>query len=390
MDGAFGGEDKARSLIEVARQLAPRIAARTDEARALRRVPDETIADLRASSLFRAVKPTRFGGLELDPVVLYRVQVELGRACGSTAWVFGVLSVHTWQLALFPDEAQQEVWGRDPDALIASSYMPVGRVTREGGEVRLSGRWSFSSGIDHSDWVMLGGFLPAEDGRAPEMCTFLVPKSDCTVVDTWFVTGLVASGSKDVVVEGARVPAHRIHRFADGFRQDSPGNAWNPSPVYRYPFGQIHVRCVSTPALGVALGAVDAARALADEVTDPVERLRLREAIATASARIDRELLALERDFGEMADLIGRGAPIPLERRARNRHDAARAVGEAIAAVDALFTAAGLRALRGDHPLNRAFQDVHAIRAHHANGPDGPTRNLGGVLLGERTTDYFL
>jgi 3-hydroxy-9,10-secoandrosta-1,3,5(10)-triene-9,17-dione monooxygenase len=392
MDGSAGNLDTALSLVERAKRLVPALRARTPLAAELRRIPDETMADLHANGLFKAVRPARFGGLELDPVNLYRLQLELGRGCGSTAWVFGVLSVHTWQLALFPLEAQEEVWGTSPDTLISSSYMPVGKVERVSGGVRLSGRWSFSSGCDHSDWVMLGGFVPAEkEGAQPEMRTFLLPRADYTIIDTWYVSGLVASGSKDIVVENAFVPEHRMHKFADGYRQDSPGNAINTSPVYRYPFGQIHVRSVSTPAVGVALGAIEAMRELAANGRfDAEEDLRMREAMAEGAACLDREIITLERNFAEMAEHIANKTPIPVERRARFRNDSARAVSEAVAVVDALFEAAGMPALQTGTAINRAFQDVHAIRGHHANGKDGPLRNFGGVLLGRKSTDYFI
>jgi 3-hydroxy-9,10-secoandrosta-1,3,5(10)-triene-9,17-dione monooxygenase len=237
--------------------------------------------------------------------------------------------------------------------------------------------------------VMLGGFVPG--GKEPEMRTFLLPRSDYEILDTWFVSGLVASGSKDIVVHDAFVPDHRMHRFSDGYRQDSPGNRINPSPVYRYPFGQIHVRSVSTPALGVARGAVSATRAAFDrgEIA-PEDEQRMREAMANAEAVLDREVLALERDFAEMSGAIRAGTTLPIERRARFRHDSARAVSEALRVVSELFTATGLAALRSEAKINRAFQDVHAIRAHHANGKDGPLRNFGGVLLGRKSTDYFI
>ena len=135
--------------------------------------------------------------------------------------------------------------------------MPVAKTEWVDGVVKLSGRWSFSSGCDACDWVFLGGFVPNEEGKPPDMRTFLVPRSDYEIIDNWHVSGLRGSGSKDVVVDGAFVPDHRMHKFTDGFRQQSPGNEINPSPVYKYPFGQIHVRSVSTPAVGAALGALD-------------------------------------------------------------------------------------------------------------------------------------
>src|SRR5262249_38516935 len=177
------------------------------------------------------------------------VQMTIAAACPSSAWVLGVVAVHGWQLALFPPQAQEDVWGRDREALISSSNAPTGKVIRVEGGFRISGRWSFSSGCDHCHWVFLGGFAPTAPGEKPDMRTFLLPRSDYRIDDNWHVAGLKGTGSKDIVVEDAFVPEHRTHRLIDGYLLKSPGHALNPAPLYRLPFGQIFVRSVSTSAI---------------------------------------------------------------------------------------------------------------------------------------------
>src|SRR5262249_52640035 len=160
------------------------------------------------------MQPSRWGGAEVDPGIFFEAQLALATACPSTAWVMGVVGVHSWQLALFPLAAQEEVWGSDPETLVSSSYAPTGKVERVDGGYRISGRWSFSSGCDHCQWVFLGGMVPPErEGAPPEMRTFLVPRSDYTIEDNWHVAGLKATGSKDIVIVGALVPEHRTHRI---------------------------------------------------------------------------------------------------------------------------------------------------------------------------------
>ncbi|MEZ4287421.1 MAG: acyl-CoA dehydrogenase family protein [Polyangiales bacterium] len=151
-------------LIERARALVPVLKERAKEAGELRRVPDATIADFHRLGFFKVVQPKRYGGYEMDPATIFDLQLELGRGCASSAWCYGVISVHSWQLALFDEKAQDEVWKNDPTTLISSSYMPVGKTKWVDGGVTLSGRWSFSSGCDHCEWVMLGGFVPSEEG----------------------------------------------------------------------------------------------------------------------------------------------------------------------------------------------------------------------------------
>lgn len=396
MDGDPNPIPTREELVARARELAPMLRDRARQTSELRRMPDETIEDFHRLGFFKVVQPRRYGGYEMDPSTIFDIQLELGRGCASSAWVYGVLSVHSWQLALFASEAQDEVWSENSKTLISSSYMPVAKTEWVDGGIKLTGRWSFSSGCDHCDWVFLGGFVPTEEGAPPDMRTFLVPRSDYEIVDNWYTSGLRGSGSKDVVVDGAFVPDHRMHKFSDGFRQKSPGNEVNPSPVYRYPFGQIHVRSVSTPAVAAAFGALDAyveymktkvSQATGGKAKDSFTNSLV---AAEASATLDREVLALRRNFTEMFDYLQRGEKIPLERRVHFRNDSARAVRVATEVVEQLFLSCGARAAFEDHPINRHFQDAHAIRLHHANGPEGPAANMGAVLFGRKNTDFFI
>jgi len=396
MDGDPTVIPTREELVQRARDLAPTLLERAKKASELRRVPDETIEDFHRLGFFKVVQPKRYGGYEMNPSIIFDLQLELGRGCASSAWVYGVLNVHMWQLALFAPEAQDEVWKDDPTTLISSSYMPVAKTEWVDGGIKLSGRWSFSSGCDACDWVFLGGFAPKEEGQPPDMRTFLVPRSDYEIIDNWFVSGLKGSGSKDVVVDGAFVPDHRMHKFIDGFKQRSPGNEINSSPVYRYPFGQIHVRSVSTPAVGAAFGALDAyiefmkakvSQATGGKASDSAANSAV---AAEATALLDREVLTLQRNFEEMFGYLERGEKLPLERRVQFRNDSACAVRVSTEVVQKLFVACGARAAFEDHPINRHFQDIHAIRLHYANSPDGPASNFGSVLFGKPSTDFFI
>jgi 3-hydroxy-9,10-secoandrosta-1,3,5(10)-triene-9,17-dione monooxygenase len=388
---------EAMGLIVRAQVLKEALTARAAKADELRRVPDETIADFREAGFFRMLQPTRWGGLEVDPTTFFDVQMAVASACPSSAWVLGVVAVHAWQLALFPLQAQEDVWGTDAGTLISSSYAPTGKVARAEGGYRISGRWSFSSGCDHCQWVFLGGFVPPEaEGKPPEMRTFLLPRSDYRIDDNWHVAGLKGTGSKDIVVENAFVPEHRTHKLIDGFKRQSPGNAVNPSPLYRLPFGQIFVRSVSTSAIGAAQGALDAfldiaaKRVAASDGAKVSEDPTTQTVCARAASLVDETRTVLRRNFEEMMSLVRDGKDIAIDRRVRFRHDSAMAVVKSVEAVDLLFTASGGRAIFLGSPLLRYFLDVHAARAHYANNPDKPGRNLGGVMLGAKTTDYFI
>jgi 3-hydroxy-9,10-secoandrosta-1,3,5(10)-triene-9,17-dione monooxygenase len=379
-----------------ARALAPVLAERVAEASRLRRLPDATIADLREAGFFRLLQPARWGGHEADPRIFFEVQMTLAAACASTAWVLGVVAVHSWQLALFPLAAQEEVWGKDPEALISSSYAPTGKVVRVDGGFRISGRWSFSSGCDHCSWVFLGGFVPVAAGEKPDMRTFLLGRADYRIEDNWHVAGLQGTGSKDIVVEDAFVPEHRTHRLIDGYLGKSPGNAVNPAALFRVPFGQLFVRSVSTSAIGIAQGCLDAYLAIAEKRIAAGDGAKVAEDPATqaicarAAAEIDEVRQVLHRNLDELMAAAREERQLPVERRARFRYDSSNAVERCKVVVDDLFTSSGGRAIFLSSPILRHFLDIHAARAHYANNPEKPARNFGGLQLKLRNADYFI
>jgi len=393
MNEAFGAQHD--ELIERAKELAPVLAERRAQANELRRLPDGTIANLRDAGFFRMLQPKRWGGLEVNPKTFFEVQRILARGCPSTAWVLGVVGVHAWQLGLFPEEAQKEVWGTDTGVLVSSSYAPTGAVKRVPGGFEVSGRWSFSSGSDHCKWVFLGGFAPVDDGP-PDMRTYLLPRNDYRVEDTWYVAGLRGTGSKDIVVERAYVPEHRTHRLIDGFKCKSPGNAVNSSPLYRLPFGQIFVRSVSTTAIGIAEAALEsftttaAKRVAAGDRSQVAIDPSVQRVCAEVATAIDEIRLTFGRNLDELIDYAERGEAPPVDRRVRFRHDSARAAERCCDAVNALFRATGGRAIFVGNPILNAWLDVNAARAHYANNPDKPARNFGGLQLEQKNTDFFI
>lgn len=383
------------ALIERTHALLPTLRERGPAAEADRKVAEETVADLHDAGLWKMLQPRRWGGHEVHPNTFFDVQIAIATACPSTAWVFGVVAVHSWQLALFDEQAQIDVWGDNPKALISSSYAPTGTVERVEGGYRISGRWSFSSGCDHCDWVFLGGFAPTEGGP-PDMRTFLVPRSDYAIEDNWHTIGLKATGSKDIVVDGAFVPEHRTHKMSDGFKCANPGNAVNDSALYRIPFGQLFVRSVSTTSIGIARGALDFYREVTRVKVGAADGLKAAEnpeaqlACARAQSGIDQMELVLRRNFDAMMGFAERGEVPSIEQRVAWRYDSSDTVQRCVGIVDAMFTACGGRALFLSSPMHRYFVDIHAARAHYANRPDKPGQNLGRVMLGGRTQDWFI
>ncbi|RMF19211.1 MAG: flavin-dependent monooxygenase [Candidatus Dadabacteria bacterium] len=384
-------------LVQRASDMVPRLRERADAAEAARMVPVETVQEMHEAGFFRVLQPRQFGGYECAPHTFFAIQRELARGCPSTAWIYGVIGIHQWQLALFPEQAQVDVWGEDDSTLISSSYMPVGKVEHTDGGVMLSGEWGFSSGCDHCTWVFLGGFVPKKDGDGPpDMVTFLVPRSDYEIVDDWFVSGLKATGSKTIRVDNKFVPSHRIHKFSDGFRQENPGNAVNDAPLFRLPFGQLFVRAVSTGAIGMLQGALDAYlevqqnRVMRGSGDAVAQQAGAQHAVANAEAVIDELVLVLERNLDDMMAYVQRGEKIPVDERVAWRYHSARVVTRCLEACELLMNESGGAAIFLKNPINRYFQDLRAARAHYANNPDKPGRNYGSVRMGLKNTDYFI
>ncbi|WP_116368540.1 flavin-dependent monooxygenase [Parahaliea mediterranea] len=387
----------AESLYRQAQQLVPELRKRQPSAIKLQRLPNVTLSDLQAGGFFRILQPKRFGGYELDPEVFFRVQMILAQGCMSTAWVLGVVAIHNWQLALFHEQAQRDVWAEDNSTLISSSYMPVGNVTRVDGGFRLSGHWGFSSGSMHCQWAFLGAAIPPEDeGDSPDYRTFLVPREDYDIEENWDVSGLEGTGSHDIVVRDAFVPEYRTHRSIDGFHCNSPGNQVNTAPLYRIPFGQIFVRAVSSAAIGSLKGitgdyiAVNRHRVGLNDgnkiATDPEAQVALAQALAV----VDECETIMFRNIRRMMAVATANSALPLEERIRMRYEAARVGARCADAVNDLFIACGAQGIHRSHPLNRAWLDINAGRTHVANNPFKFARNLGGSLMGQANTDSFL
>ena len=374
--------------LERAEALVPVLAARAREAEELRRIPDATIADLRQSGLFRALQPKRVGGAELPYEALVRITAILARGCGSTAWVYANLANHDFMLAMWPGEAQEEVWGKSADQLIGSALMfPPGRATKVPGGYKLSGRWKFSSGIDACSWTMLGGIASA-DGELPDYRVFLVPEGDYDTIDTWHAAGLKGTGSKDVTVSDIFVPEHRTLGIDRMKGCGAPGMALNPGPLYRLPVFDMFPYVVASTVLGLAQAAVQSfAEDTRHRVTSytttlmsdhATTQLRLGEAASAVEAA---ELMLITNCEAAMQAAEASRVPT-MEEKIRLRRDGAYAARLATHAVDLLFEAGGGEFLYEDKPIQRIFRDAHAAQNHYALTWDVAASAAGKFMLG--------
>lgn len=382
-------EAGAKMLADI-QALQPMLRANADRCREERRVPAENIEALKEAGFFLALQPEAWGGYELYPQDFFRMQMAIAEACMSTAWASGIVSVHSFQIALMDKRAQQDVWGEDIHTRVSSSYAPMGKVEEVEGGFKFSGRWGWSSGCDHCSWVLLGGILPDGTYR-----TFLLPNSDYRIEDTWNSMGLQGTGSNDIVVEDAFVPDYRTHKQSDGFLGTNPGIDDDSSLLYHLPWAQLFIRVVSTPAIGAARDALNLYRDMvtkkaSGDITKLSGDVGTQMRIAEATNGIDEMVTVLMRNFDSMITLLREGQEIPLEDRILYRYQASLVIEKSMAVVDSLFSSAGGSSVFQGSDIQQRFLDIHTARAHVANNPTSFARNLGAVSLGADNGDFFV
>lgn len=378
------------AMVAKARALLPRLrerAARTEE---LRHLPPETEKDLHDAGLFRMLQPRRIGGAELDYVALIDCADLLGQADASVAWNLANLASHHWMLGMFEPTAQDLVWGLDPDALIASSFIfPAGRATRVEGGYRLHGSWPFSSGVASCAWNMLASVVYSDDeADGIEYRIFLLPKADYKVLDTWNVAGLRGTGSCDVEVRDAFVPEDMTVAVGDLDGGPTPGSKLNPNPLYALPVFSLFPYVLSGVALGNAQACLDDYAEVVRHRISTYNHARLSDfqstqiKIAEASAKIDAARLIMRSACLNAMEDARRGHIPDMATKTRYRRDGAFSVNFCTDAVSMLFAASGARGLFTTGALQRQFRDAHAINSHLAFNFDAAGTNYGRVALG--------
>ncbi|MGW6701480.1 3-hydroxy-9,10-secoandrosta-1,3,5(10)-triene-9,17-dione monooxygenase oxygenase subunit [Nocardia sp. NPDC055049] len=385
-----------QEVTERVEALLPTLRERAQEAEDLRRIPEESMKALQETGFFRLLQPKQWGGHAADPVVFYDTVRRIASACGSTGWVSGIIGVHNWHLALFDQQAQQDVWGEDTDVRISSSYAPMGAGQAVDGGYIVRGSWAWSSGSDHATWAVLGGPV-IKNGKPVDFGSFLIPRSDYRIDDVWNVVGLRGTGSNTVVVEDIFVPSHRFLSFRAMSEGRAPGLEQNTDPVYKMPWGTIHPTTISAPIVGMGYGAyeahvehqgkrVRAAYAGENAKDDPFAKVR----VAEAASDIDAAWRQLSGNVAEEYALLLAGEEVPFDLRVRARRDQVRSTGRVIASIDKLFESSGATALANGTPLQRFWRDAHAGRVHAANDPERAYVMYGTHEFGLPVTDAMV
>ncbi|MDH5291202.1 MAG: oxidoreductase, partial [Acidimicrobiia bacterium] len=330
----------AAELVERARRLAPVLRERSVATNASRRLPRETIDDLRAAGVLKVLQSPRNGGYGLSMRDHLDVNAALGEGCGSTAWVVGVTHAHSWMMSHFPAEAQEATYGMNPDAFISAVIGPRGRAVRTDGGWRLSGVWPFASGSENADWLFLGAMMvDGDQDRGP--AEFLLPASSATYRDDWHTTGLTGTGSCTLEVHDLFVPDAFHLPMVELATGASPGavlqtEGWN----HRAAAIPVLILALAGPALGIARRAladfpsVIGKKTIAYTDTVQAEHTTTHLHIAEVAALIDEAHFHLYRAADDIDRAARNGVPLELLVRARIRSDCAEAARQCLEAVE--------------------------------------------------------
>lgn len=376
-------------MLNQARELAAVFRERAAECERLRRVPDETIEAVRAAGIVRLCQPRRIGGFEEGWDTLCEVSMELGHGDGAQAWVTNIYAEGSYMVALFPEQAQQEVWRADPSALVSSSISPVGnKVERVRDGFLLSGRWPFASGLHHSSWTVVGDLTPsAEDPAAPPAHHFfLIPAADRRVIDDWHTMGMAGTGSASFTLDRAFVPTHRALPHACVVAGEAPGTRINTNPIYRMPmYGFSFLALTSVPvgaveAMTLEFGKYVGERAGRAKGAAVVPHLQSRLTEASVEARAAR-LLVLDAARENMAKLRA-GDRLTAADAARTSRNGAYAAMLARRAASRMFEASGAHGIYLPGFMERTFRDVHAATVHAGLNWDAATVKYGRIASG--------
>jgi 3-hydroxy-9,10-secoandrosta-1,3,5(10)-triene-9,17-dione monooxygenase len=376
-------------LVARAASLVPTLRARAAEAEQFRRLPDANVAELRAAGLFKVLQPRRCGGFEMSLHTHIDTVAEIARGCGSTAWCMGVIHAHSWLVGSFPQEAQAESYGANPDAIVCAVIAPRGKARAVAGGYRLDGFWPFASGCQHADWLLLGTEIADEGGTVVDAAELLVPARDIVIRDDWNVVGLRGTGSCSIVANDVFVPKHRYLSLPGIIAGEAPGAAAHDTSLYKGAAVPVLVLAITPAALGMAEAALAAfkERLPGREIAYTEHEIQIdspttHRQVADAATRIHVARLLLHRCADDIEAAAARGEMMEFTARARVRMDCAHAVRQCMEAAEILYLACGGSGIAETNPVQRAWRDLHAVNMHGALTLETNQVMYGRILLG--------
>jgi len=387
--------DSGADVLDNLRALLPDLRAGAATNEQARRLSDDTVAALRRAGAFRIAAPARFGGLETNLRTMLDVSSTIAEGDGGASWVTTLSNINHWALGLFDERAQAEVYADGPDVVISGVVSPTATARRVEGGYRVSGQWPYASASLHATWCTGGVVVLDEDDSVLDQGMALIPSSDYTVDDTWYVAGMRASGSNTVVADDVFVPEHRMLSMMGAFSGSYVAERTD-SAFARSAFGPMLVMVLVGPQLGMGRAALDlvttkaAEKSLAYTVFErQADSVAFQMMVAEAALKIDTAHLHAYRAADDVMRWAEAGVYPDLVSRARVRGDAAVALRSVTEALNILLDATGAGAFADVNALQRIWRDSNVGARHAVMLPRVSVETYGKALLGVELHDHI-
>jgi len=375
------------------RELGPAIAAAADAIEKTRRIPEPLLTQLHEARLFRMLLPLSVGGDEVDPVTYVRAVEMAASFDGSIGWCLSIANSTSLIAPYLDIEIARQIFG-GPRSTCA--WGPPNDCTARAvpGGYRVTGQWSFASGCRHSSWIGAHGCVVEPDGSLrlnrfgrPTLRTWLFPVEQATLLDTWDTIGLRGTASDSYRVDDLFV----AEEFSS--TREDPELRREPGRLYAFPQQTLYSVGISSVALGLARGMLDAFIELASKKT-PRGMVRLADSgvvqaeIAKCEAKLGAARAYLLDTLAEIYEAADSVAPIDIPARGRVRLAGTHAISTAVAVADYTYKAAGVDAIFPGSPFMRRFRDIHTV-SQQIQSRDVHFETCGQILLGN-PPDVFL
>ena len=376
------------ALIAAAHDLAPLIREHSADAERNRRLSRVVIDALRNAGFFRLLLPRSLGGLETDPITYAKITEELARADSAAGWILQAGNTGAWWSARAAREGVQEIYARNPSALMAAAFQPPQQAVEVEGGFRVTGRGPLASNIHDADWLFLTA-LVMDDGQprmhdgVPEVIALVLRAREATIVDTWESLGMRGTDSNDVVVDNVFVPRSRTFPLVPAFEptEDFSG------PLYRLPAMAQAAFTFAPVGLGIAREAITELRTIAERktafgFTKPMrERTIVQTSVAKAEAFLVSARLLLHDTLNAAWEQSVRGEPFTLEQKAGLLLAGSHAMSTAVTVTTMMHRLAGTSGVYTRNRLERLFRDASTVR-HHGFASENRFEAVGQVYLG--------
>ncbi|MFE4832657.1 acyl-CoA dehydrogenase family protein [Streptomyces sp. NPDC056672] len=373
-------------LVARAVALQPLLREQAAKNEARRRLTDEVSTALIEAGLFRLLTPRRLGGYETGLRTVLEVTEALGEADGSTSWLISVGSVASWVSGLASAQAQDDVFGTDPDARIAGGSAPAAARRVEGG-LRVSGRWAYSSGAHNATWASMGALIMDEEGGVVDAVLCFAPASEVTLEDTWHTVGMRGTGSNTWVAEDVFVPGHRI--ISMGAMAEGAWPVPTDEAMYRLPF----VPLATVPLVGPLLGIGRAALALVIETaptrgmhhtffTKQSDSVGVQIQIAEAALKLKTARLHAYGIADDLDAAAARGEDSDYSARAEIRAQLGYAAQQVLEAITILVNVHGAGSFAEASRMQQYWRDANTAARHAGLNAVIGYEVLGKALLG--------